>query len=359
MPEDFKRVRHWVSMQDYIGFCLTGNAVVDYSVACRTMAVDLRNRCWNRDILSHADILPDICSELKASGSLVGRVTPVAAKLSGIPAGTPVFTGGLDYVCGALASGTVEAGHVLCAIGTSEQILMVVDEPITQPQYIGSNLTCVNYVVDDKYYVAGQVISAGCVLEWFCKQIAQESYGAITEEAQTAPLGSAGVFMLPHFRGKYAPGADPLSKGAFFGLTTAHSRACLSRAVLEGLCFESVGIMEEMERITGQLIKSVHVVGGATKSPFWMQMKADILGKTVICQDIPEVVTLGAAMLAGLGAGVYKDSADMVQQIDRKEVVYEPDMENHRQYRRIYEGVYKQLYLCVKDLNHTIELYKQ
>ncbi|SHJ58092.1 FGGY-family carbohydrate kinase [Propionispora hippei] len=359
MPDNFKRVKHWVSMQDYIGFCLTGNAVVDYSVACRTMAVDLRNRCWNQDILFHAGISPDICSELKAAGSLVGTVHEAAARRTDISVGTPVFTGGLDYVCGALASGTIKSGHVLCAIGTSEQILMVVDEPITDPQHIDSNLTCVNYVVDDKYYVAGQVISSGCVLEWFSKQIAQVGYSVITEEAQTAPLGSEGVFLLPHFRGKYAPGADPQAKGAFFGLTTAHSRACLSRAVLEGLCFESVGIIEEMERITGQTVKSIHVVGGATKSPFWMQMKADILGKTVVCQDIPEVVTLGAAMLAGLGAGVYKDSADMVRQIDRKEVVYEPNMANHRQYRRLYEGIYKQLYGCVKELNHTIERYKR
>ncbi|MCE5285965.1 MAG: xylulose kinase [Pelosinus sp.] len=358
-PEKFKTVKNWVSMQDYVGYRLTGKAVVDFSVACRTMAVDLRGRCWNKDILAHADISEDICSKLKASGSLVGKVTPEAAQLSGIPAGTPVFTGGLDYVCGAFASGTVETGQVLCAIGTSEQILMVVDEPVTNPKHIASNLTCVNYVVDDKYYVAGQVISAGCVLEWFCKEIAKEGYIPVVHEAQKAPLGSEGVFMLPHFRGKYAPGADPLSKGAFFGLTTAHSRACMARAILEGLCFESAGILEEMERVTGQNVHSVHVVGGATKSPFWMQMKADILGKPVICLDIPEVVTLGAAMLAGLGAGIYKDSADAVQQVDRREVVFEPDMVNHQKYRAIYEGVYKHLYSSVKELNHKIDQFKQ
>ncbi len=113
--------------------------------------------------------------------------------------------------------------------------------------------------------------------------------------------------------------------------------------------------MESMEQVSGQSIKSIHVAGGATQSPFWMQMKADILGKTVVCLDIPEVVTLGAAMLAGLGAGVYQNSADAVEQIKRNEIVYIPDMTHHREYRKIYDGVYKNLYPAIKEINHQID----
>jgi xylulokinase len=355
MPEEFKRVKHWVSMQDYIGYCLTGEAVVDFSVGCRTMAVDLRKRCWNTDILNHAQIPVEICSTLKRSGEQVGLVLPSMAAKTGITEGTPVFVGGLDYVCGAFASGAVSTGDVLCAIGTSEQILLVVDQPANDIRHIAMNFTCVNYVVDDKYYVAGQVISSGCILDWFCKEILKDDFCTLISEAEEAPLGAQGIFMLPHFRGKYTPGADPLSKGAFVGLTTGHSRACLARAILEGLCYEATGIMESMEQVSGQTIKSIHVAGGATQSPFWMQMKADILGKAIVCLDVPEVVTLGAAMLAGLGAGVYQDSADAVQQIKRNEIVYTPDMTRYREYRRIYEGVYKNLYPAIKDINHQIE----
>lgn len=355
MPEQFNRVKHWVSMQDYGVYCLTGKAVVDLSVGCRTMAADLRNRCWNEEILAHAQIPIEICSQLKRSAELVGPITDKAAQATGVPAGTPVFTGGMDYVCGAFACGLLEAGNVLCAIGTSEQILMVVDDPANDISHIDTNFTCVNYVVDDKYYVAGQVISSGCILEWFAKEIVKADVNALVAEAEQAPLGAKGAFMLPHFRGKYTPGADPLAKGAFVGLTTAHSRACMARAILEGLCYEATIIMESMEQVTGQSIRSVHVTGGATQSPFWMQMKADILGRPIVCLDIPEVVTLGAAMLAGLGAGIYQNSADAVQQIRRNDIVYTPDLKRHQQYRKIYEGVYKHLYFSIKEINNKIE----
>nr|WP_092072259.1 FGGY family carbohydrate kinase [Dendrosporobacter quercicolus]NSL48609.1 xylulose kinase [Dendrosporobacter quercicolus DSM 1736]SDM39194.1 xylulokinase [Dendrosporobacter quercicolus] len=355
MPETFSQVKRWVSMQDYGAYCLTGQAVVDLSVGCRTMAADLRNRCWNEEILAHAQIPLEICSQLKRSAEFIGPVTPKASLATGIPAGTPVFTGGLDYVCGAFACGLLEPGNVLCAIGTSEQILMVVDQPANDLRHIDTNFTCVNYVVNDQYYIAGQVISSGCILEWFAKEIAATDFNVLVEEAQTAPLGAKGVFMLPHFRGKYTPGADPLSKGAFVGLTTAHSRACLARAILEGLCYEAAIIMESMEQVADQPVRAVHVTGGATKSPFWMQMKADILGKPIVCLDIPEVVTLGAAMLAGLGAGMYQDSDDAVRRIKRREISYTPNEERHLQYRKQYEGVYKHLYFGIKDINRKID----
>jgi len=355
MPEKFTQVKHWVSMQDYGAYRLTGNAVVDLSVGCRTMAADLRKRCWDKDILDHAKIPIEICSQLKRSAEPVGSVTAQVAQLTGVAEGTPVFTGGMDYVCGAFACGLLEPGNALCAIGTSEQILMVVDQPANDVRHIDTNFTCVNYVVDDKYYVAGQVISSGCILEWFSKEIVKEDFDTLVAEAEQVPIGAKGVFLLPHFRGKYVPGADPLSKGAFVGLTTAHSRACMTRAILEGLCYEATLIMESMEAVTGQSIRSIHVTGGATKSPVWMQMKADILGKPIICLDIPEVVTLGAAMLAGMGAGIYQNSADAVQQIKRNQIVYKPDEERHRQYRKIYEGVYKHLYSGIKDINDKIE----
>ncbi|MDR3565408.1 MAG: FGGY family carbohydrate kinase [Negativicutes bacterium] len=355
MPEKFSQVKHWLSMQDYVYYCLTGEAAVDLSVACRTMAVDLRERAWSREILAHANIPPGICSTLKPSGGRVGAVTAKAAAATRICEGTPVFTGGLDYVCGAFASGLVESGQVLSAIGTSEQILMVVDEPTNEVRHIDTNFTCVNYVVDDKYYLGGQVISSGCILDWFRSELAKTDLATLVAEAEQSPLGAKGVLLLPHFRGKHSPGSDPLSKGAFVGLTTAHTRGDIARAILEGLCYEANSIIEGMQAVAGQPIHSVHVVGGATRSPFWMQMKADILGRPIVCMDVPEVVTLGAAMLAGLGAGIYRDSADAVRQIRRDEIVYQPDEGRQRQYRAIYEEAYKYLYPALQAMNRRID----
>ena len=355
LPESFKNVKHWLSMQDYIAYRLTGEAVVDLSVACRTMAVDLRERCWSQEILAHAQLPEEICSVLKRSGEPIGQVTERAAGLTGIMPGTPVYTGGMDYVCGAFACGLIETGQVLSAIGTSEQILMVVDEPANDVRHIDTNFTCVNYVVNDKYYIAGQVISSGVILDWFRTEIAKEDFGKLIEEAQRSPLGAKGALLLPHFRGKYAPGADPLSRGALVGLTTSHTRGDLVRAIFEGLCYESASIIEGIQEVVGYTVRSVNVVGGATRSPFWMQMKADILGKPVICIEVPEAVTLGAAMLAGMGAGIYKDPADAVQQTRSHEKIYQPDMARHKEYRTIFEEAYKNVYPALKDTNHKID----
>lgn len=355
LPESFKNVKHWVSMQDYIAYRLTGKAAVDLSVGCRTMAVDLKNRCWSDEMLKHAQIPKQICSELKRSSELIGPVNERAAGLTGIDAGTPVFAGGMDYVCGAFACGLIETGHVLSAIGTSEQILMVVDEPTNDVKHIDTNFTCVNYVVDDKYYIAGQVISSGVILDWFRGEIAKEDFTKLIEEAERSPLGAKGALMLPHFRGKYAPGADPLSRGAFVGLTTSHTRGDMVRAILEGLCYESAAIIEGIEEVVGYSVKSVNVVGGATRSPFWMQMKADILGKPVICIEVPEAVTLGAAMLAGLGTGIYKDSNDAVKRTRSNQKVYQPDMARHKEYRTFFEDIYQNVYPVLRELNHKID----
>lgn len=353
-PERFKTVKHWLSMQDYIAYRLTGRAGVDLSVACRTMAVDLKERRWSDEILEAAGIPKEICSPLMHSGERIGPVTEKASELTGIPAGTPVFAGGMDYVCGAFACGLSRDGELLSAVGTSEQILMITDQPMNVPKNIQSNFTCVNFVVNDKYYIQGQVISSGVIMDWFGNQVAGENFGRLTEEAAKAPLGSNGVLMLPHFRGKFVPGADPLSRGAFVGLTTSTTRGDISRSILEGLCYESALIIENMEEITGKKVECVHTVGGAVNSSFWMQIKADILGKPVVCLEVPEEVTLGAAMLAGLGCGVYSSPEDAVRQTRTAETVYRPDPERHKKYRLIMDNIYKKIYSSLKDINHSI-----
>ncbi|ADK14225.1 MULTISPECIES: FGGY-family carbohydrate kinase [Clostridium] len=354
MPEKFNKVKHWLSMQDYIAYRLTGKAGVDYSIACRTMAMDLKNKCWSKEILNHANIPVDICSNLKRSGELVGRVSNKSSLLTGIKEGTPVYAGGMDYVCGAFASGLCESGEVLSAVGTSEQILMVTDEPANDIKNIKTNFTCVNYVVNDKYYIGGQVISSGVILDWFCNEIGKKNVSELVSEAEKSPIGAHGVMMLPHFRGKYVPGADPLSKGAFLGLTTSHTRGDVVRAILEGLCYESTVIIENLQEVTNKEISCVHVVGGAVNSPFWMQLKADILGKTIICLDVPEEVTLGAAMIAGIGSGVYSSPSDAIQKTRKNETVYKPDAECHEKYHMLMNEIYKHIYPALKETNYRI-----
>jgi xylulokinase len=213
----------------------------------------------------------------------------------------------------------------------------------------------VNYVVDDKYYIAGQVISSGVILDWFRTEIVREDFAKLIAEAEQSPLGARGVLLLPHFRGKYAPGADPLSKGALIGLTTSHTRGDLVRAILEGLCYESLMIINGMQEVVERPIPCLNVVGGATRSSFWMQMKADILGVPVICLEVPEVVTLGAAMLAGLGAGIYRDSADAVRQTRREKIIYTPDSTRHARYHSIFEEAYKHVYPSLRRIHHQID----
>lgn len=353
-PERFSRVTRWFQVQDFINYKLTAQAVVDYSVACRSMTFNLNTLTWSDDILQAAGLNRELLPRPVIAGTLVGKITHQVEKITGLQAGTPVFAGGIDYVCGALATGIVDTGQTLNSTGTSEQVLVITDRPAVNPENFKENFTCVTHVVKDKYYMMGMIVSSGAIMEWFKQQLCNCSFDELMLEAAERPLGANGVMLLPHFRGRYSPGEDASSRGAFVGLTTAATRGDLVRAILEGLCYEMATNIDGIRNASKTDIHSIHAIGGATNSDFWIQMKADITGVTVKSKTVRQAATLGAAMLAGIGSGVYADTAAAVAAVQHPEKIYVPNPDNYKKYRQLYEVLYRNVYPTLAKLNHEI-----
>jgi xylulokinase len=353
-PELFAKIRCWIQTQGFVSLKLTGIARTSWNNACRTMAFDLRTRNWSKEILEEAGIPEDILAEPIRPGELVGTTTEDVADMIGLPAGTPVYAGGIDYACGTFATGIIKSGQMLDSTGTSEQLVFISDEPQSSPKYINKNFTSVSYVVNDKYYMMGQIISSGGILEWFKREFKGASFDELVAEASKRPIGANGCMMLPYFSGRYTLGSDAAARGAFLGITTATTRGDFVRAILEGLCFEMYSIVRNVQRISDKEIQSIYAIGGAAKSDFWMQLKADITGIRVKSKSVPEAAALGAAMLAGIGAGVYNSAEDAVKKVVFPEKVYEPNKKRHKKYMDIYERLNQQMYPALKYFNDTV-----
>ncbi|TFG57630.1 MAG: xylulose kinase, partial [Spirochaetales bacterium] len=202
------------------------------------------------------------------------------------------------------------------------------------------------------------------MLEWFKNNFAAEEqkladakgvsvWDPLMDLAKEVPAGSRGVFFLPHFAGAGAPHVDNRSLGAFAGLNEGADKGVLLRALIEGLDYQFLEFIVNLEKALGEKLERVVAVGGTARNSFWMQNKADVSGKAVEVPGYEEATPLGTAMLAGIGAGIYADEADAFKRVYKAGSVYEPDKANHELYRQYFE-VYRKLYPGLKDISHTI-----
>lgn len=353
-PDAFRRTVRWLGVNDYLNYRLTGEQMTNPSIASRTMAFDVAARDWSRTMLELADIPLEQMPPVHESGSLVGRVTPQAATETGLPVGTPVFLGGHDHLCGALAAGVVSPGPVLNSLGTTEVLLVAMDRFDPQgedPEQQGFSHGC--HVAPGKYYAFGGVRGAGHVTEWLRQLLGQrlasgdaslaEVYRAMTDAGMAAPRGSKGLFVLPFIAGG-RPHRDAEALGVFFGLRTVHNAGDIIRATYEGLSYElrySIGLLEAF---SGHPIQRLTGIGGGTRNELWLRVKADITGRPIDLPALTENAALGAALLAGLGSGVYRDVNDATHSVYRLERTIEPDRAAHEQYIEWYDQVYLPLY---------------
>ena len=354
VPEAWARARLWIPIAGFLSLKLTGQARAPWTNACRTMAFDLRQRDWSEEILAEAGIDRSMLAEPIRPGAQIGSLTIAAAAATGLKEGTPVFAGGVDYACGTFATGIIRPGQMLDSTGTSEQLLAILDAPESSTACMEKNFTSVAYVVNDAYYIMGMIVASGGIFEWFKNTFACESFDQLVEEASREPIGARGCMMLPYFSGRHTMGSDPAARGAFLGLTRGTTRGAFVRAILEGLCYEMYSIVEAMQELSGQHVESIYTIGGAAKSAFWMQMKADVTGIPVRSKNVPEAAALGAAMLAGLGAGIYTSPENAVARVQFDEHRYAPDAERHGRYMELYESLNRLIYPALREFNAAV-----
>jgi xylulokinase len=349
-PDVYRRMVKWLCVSDYMAYRLTGEQSMGYSLASRTMALDLRSRRWSVEMLSHAGVSADCLPALQPEGSLVGQVTADAARQTGLRQGTPVYVGGHDHVCGALAMGVCRPGIVLDSTGTTEAELTTLEsvEGHLQRANLAFCLGC--HVARDRYYAIGSILGAGSTVGWLASLLwpAQEqgrdqALQALTQAAADSPPGAKGLYLLPYMAGAGSPDRNPTARGVLAGLSLEHTRADLARAVIEGLAFELRLLWEALEDFSEQPLTRVVSVGGGTRNALWNQVKADITGRALEIPEQAEAVTLGAAMLAGLGAGVYGDEQDAWRTVQLPFRSVQPDPRMVARYADLYALIRERL----------------
>ena len=359
-PELARRIHKWLIIEDFVNFQLTGIYSTDYTDASPTLLFDQQTLSWSDTMLKKAGINKDTLPTPQPSGSFLGEVTSRAAEKTGLEPGTPIFQGGHDYLVGALAAGAVSPGMFLDVTGTWELVITPTTDPRWTPEIRNLGLTIEAHSAPDTYCIwAGG--TAASMLEWYKDQIggdpgqagSGEVWSNLMEEARSSSPGANGTFFLPHFNGTSCPNLDPRSLGAYLGLTDSTQKGDLVRAMVEGLDFAFLDMLQALELGAGRKAEQITAIGGAVRNEFWMQNKADVSGRPVSVPEIDEATALGAAMLAGVGVGVYSSLAEAAQQVYKPGKIFEPNPQLAAVYTELFE-IYRDIYPALKGVNSRI-----
>jgi xylulokinase len=264
---------------------------------------------------------------------------------------TLVVLGGHDYICAAFAAGVMSGDKMLDINGTWEMLVGVMDD-IGRLEFSEDIFYIESHVARNAYCTIESSIS-GDMLEW-AKNVLHGSWDELGNEAAASPAGSRGCAFLPHFSGSIAPREEPASLGAFVGMSNNVTRGDMFHAVMEGLSFKTREMYDSICKAAGNSIEHFKAVGGAAANTQWMQMKADILGIPVEIPDIYEATSLGAALLAGIGSGIYASEEEALSAVSKREDLYEPDPQKHEAYRDLYENIYLKLQDALGGVNKGI-----
>ena len=338
-PAAFRRLATVLLAKDYLRFRLTGVLATEPSDASATLMYDPARMRWSDEILRAVGLARSLGPDVGGSAEVLGRVTPEAAALTGLAAGTPVVGGGADNACGAAGVGAIAPGEAVVSWGTSGTVLAPTAEPRVDPA-LRAHTFC--HVAPGVWYLMGVVLSAGGAFGWYRDHFARElgdtdeANRRLSEEAAAIAPGAEGVVFLPYLQGERTPHRDASARGAFLGLSMAHGRAHLTRAVLEGICFalnESVAILRELGIEPGHLL----LTGGGAKHALLRRLQAEVFGLPVGMVNREEGPAYGAALLAAVGAGAFSDLGAAVGATLARTPLVAPDPAAHLEYRRLFQ----------------------
>jgi xylulokinase len=359
-PDVFRKARYFLCYEDLFFHALGLVPAIDQSLAARTMLYDMDRGSWSPEILRIAGLEPDRLALVYPSGTQVGELGKRAAREFGLPEGLPVATGGHDQPCGALGAGVVQPNVGMYATGTVECITPALGKRLRHPELLKNNIACYPHVVDGLYVALTFNFTGGSLLRWYrdtwgglekerARRSGEDVYDLIVREASPEPTS---LFVLPHFTSTGTPHFDTESKGVIAGLRLSTKKGEIVRAILEGVTYE-MALNADVLRQCGTPIASFRATGGGAKSPFWMQLKADLLGKPVHAMRVSEAVCLGAAILAGTATGAYREAREAALGLSRIERTYRPDPRRSRVYRERFQ-LYRELYPTLAGLLHRM-----
>lgn len=358
---------------------LTGEFVTDPSNASVSGLMNINDpRRWSEELAEKLGIDPVKLPRIIGSDEVAGAVTKAAAEETGLSQGTPVVAGCGDVVASAVGAGLASGGAggewAVYIAGSSDSLTV----PMARPS---EGRGCVNCACVPRgvWLGIGTTTSSGASVDWFAREFletaschggrmpAGESLAVVTDLAASSPPGANGLLFTPYLQGERTPLWDPRARGGFFGLTLTSGRADLARAVFEGTAFSFRQMVESLEGFAGTELREIRAVGGGTRNALWNQIKADVLQRKIRVLGFQETGTLGAALLAGVGAGVYRsfeEAADVPAGPRRAEAataaqpggeaeVIEPDPARADVYARLFE-LYSTVYRRTRDIAHGL-----
>ncbi len=350
-PETYAKIRHVLLPKDYLRFKLSGAYATDRAGAAGTLLLDVKQRDWSAEVFQALDIPADWLPPTHEGPEVTGHVSVDAARATGLKAGTPLVAGGGDQAAQAVGVGAVEPGVIALTLGTSGVVFAPTPQPLIEPE---GRLHAFCHAVPGRWHLMGVMLSAAGSLRWYRDTLAPGvDFDTLLAPAAQVPSGGEGLLFLPYLSGERTPHPDPLARGAFVGLTLRHTQAHLTRAVLEGVAF---GLRDSFELIQSAgltHIEQVRVSGGGAKSPLWRQILADVLDVELVTVNTTEGAAYGAALLAGVGAGVWPDVDAACRTCVRPAGSTGPRPAEVDRYEDYY-GLYRQLYPALKPIWHRL-----
>jgi xylulokinase len=340
-PEIYAKAAHVLLPKDFVRCKLTGDYAMDKADGTGTVLMDLRKRDWSGEVLSALDIPQAWMPPLYEGPQITGKITPDAARATGLKAGTPVMAGGGDQAAQAVGVGAVKEGIIALTLGTSGVVFATTGGAFIEPE---GRLHAFCHSVPGKWHLMGVMLSAAGSLRWYRDTFAPGmKYDDLLSPAGSIPAGSDGLLFLPYLTGERTPHPDPLARGAFVGLTVRHGMAHCTRAVLEGVAFGLKDSFELMKSAGLGKIEQVRVSGGGARSVLWRQVLADVFDAELVTVNTTEGAAFGAALLAGVGAGRWPDVESACDAAVRVTGSSSPSAYQVGIYRNVYP-LYRELY---------------
>ena len=358
-PELYEKTARFTQNQDLVLKAFGADAFhTDISDMAFYGVWDVRNVCWDQRLMDLFDVTPEMFGAPTPSGTQVGTISRSMAEKTGFAPGTPVCVGAGDQNCSVIGMGAIRSGMATVTLGTAGLAILAVDTPV--PGFGGMMIT--NHVLPGMWEVEGLSNAAASSYRWYrdtCGALEVErqangggdAYRALDTLAAQAPPGSRGLLFMPYLATAGTPRWNANARAAFLGMSLAHGRPELTRAVMEGVALEIRDMMEGWLQ-KGMQVDVLRLGGGATHSPLWNQIQADVYGRPVQTLEVGESTVLGAALLGGVGAGVFADVPEGVDAMVHVAGELEPNMDNHRIYEDLY-GAYASAYADLS--NHTFD----
>ena len=356
LPEVYRKTRWWLNTKDYMYGCLTGRfGSTDYSDASLTIALDINRREWAADLLRDLQLEPERMPTLRCGHDIRGRVTRDVYRKTGLLAGTPVAVGGGDGACTARGAGVTTPGSAYCYIGSSAWVSQIMGKPVMDPQQ-----RIFNYLDMDgrSCHVCGTVQCGAAAFDWSLKNLLGGDAEGVMEISRVENMarqmtpGAEGVLFLPTLMGSRTPYWDANTRGCLMGFTLYHDQRHIARAVYEGIAFALNSCAEAMKEC-GAPLSSMMLTGGGARSGLWPDMLAAIFGlETHVHQAPGETTSLGAAIAAGVGVGMFA-SYEKAAEVVRARSVHAVNPQWQEAYRRYYP-LYAQIYERIRPINDQI-----